>query len=86
MVIDSSGGLRIGIRMSTMCTSSEMQTQRMNLREGARSHRARLYRRRRMITLPATDTAMPTHVSGCQWKPSNAAETTSATMGTMTPV
>ena len=33
------------------------------------------------MTLPATETAMPTHVRACQRNPSNAAEITSATIG-----
>jgi hypothetical protein len=44
------------------------------------------YLPRRMITLPKTETAMPAQVSGCQRKPSNAAEITRATIGTMTPM
>lgn len=44
------------------------------------------YLRRRMITFPATETAMPIQVRTCQRKPSNAAETTSATIGTITPM
>ena len=36
-----------------------------------------------MITLPATETAIPSHVSACQRNDSNVAEITSATMGTV---
>src|SRR6185437_1822528 len=41
---------------------------------------------RSTTTLPATDTAMPSPVKACQRKPSNTAETPSATTGTITPL
>jgi hypothetical protein len=66
IVIGSSVRFRIGIMMSTMCTSSEMPTQRMNLREYEATGRLGIYFRRRMITLPDTDTAMPAQVSADQ--------------------
>ncbi len=82
-----SGGF-IGIAKNSACAASDTttatsmrRTRMMMSKLGSGS-----YLPRSTITLPATEMAMPTQVRGCHLKPSNAAETMSATIGTITPM
>lgn len=86
-VAASSGGSigRLGANASSdRCASSDRPTAILMRWEGVTGRAP--YLPRRMITLPKTETTMPAQVSGCQRKPSNAAEMTRATIGTMTPM
>lgn len=86
-VVSVSCGFTAGMRIAqSRWTAIEIASQTRNLRDRGRTPMRRAYRRRRMITLPATEIAIPAQVSAVKRKPSNAAERMSATMGTITPM
>jgi hypothetical protein len=86
-VVSVSWGFTAGISTASNPWSAiEIASQTRNLRDRRFTPGCRAYRRRRMITLPATETPMPAQVSRVKVKLSKAAERTSATMGTMTPM
>ncbi len=77
---------RSGIAMRARCARIDRPRATLILRGARTIPLLRTYLRLRMIMLPAIETAIPIPVSGCQRKPSKAAEMTSATMGTITPM